>query len=414
MAFYTNSQGDLVEISQEHIDTSIKIKLELQKASPSGKCSWKQHKKLMEVEGFSDSDTCETYRVLIRDYQRKKGLLPTVDKYANFVSDNKLKSIENMIGELYLAKRECSQERRELNKTKREIADDLTVINSITEAVKQLDFNFRDEENPNKYPESDNQYVGIVTPSDWHIGLVIDGEGVECAKQRIVRYAYRVIDTCVKFDVNTVYVCNLGDIVNNVYMHKNTQAYNSELTLAEQIIRATELMVDFLDILATKLNVVYVGTVSGNHGRMSVKGETLFNDNAEVIVHNMIKTVIEERRKAGYVNIISEGFCYNGEYVINYINDSLCLFVHGDKEKTNGKDVIKKYSSIFDEPVDYVFKGHTHNFKVESENYDRKIVTSGCLMGSDDYAKSLGYYSLPTQNMVILGNDVFIPIEFRL
>lgn len=42
---YSDKRGNVVEVSQEHIDTTIKIKIELQKSSPSQKCSWSQHKK---------------------------------------------------------------------------------------------------------------------------------------------------------------------------------------------------------------------------------------------------------------------------------------------------------------------------------------------------------------------------------
>ena len=62
MAGYTNKDGIFIEVSESHIDTAIEIKLQLQKASPSFRCSWAKHKKLMEKEEYYDSENSENYR----------------------------------------------------------------------------------------------------------------------------------------------------------------------------------------------------------------------------------------------------------------------------------------------------------------------------------------------------------------
>ena len=97
---YSDKRGNVVEVSQEHINTAIKIKIELQKSSPSQKCSWSQHKKMMEIEGFTDSDTNENYRQMIKKAQKKSGELPELKKYVEMVTENKLKSIREEIGEI--------------------------------------------------------------------------------------------------------------------------------------------------------------------------------------------------------------------------------------------------------------------------------------------------------------------------
>lgn len=101
---YSDKRGNVVEVSQEHVDTAVKLKIELQKSSPSNKCSWSQHKRMMETEGFTDSDTNESYRQMVKKAQKKMGTLPELKKYVELVTENKLQSIREEIGEIYLEK----------------------------------------------------------------------------------------------------------------------------------------------------------------------------------------------------------------------------------------------------------------------------------------------------------------------
>ena len=128
---YSDKRGNVVEVSQEHINTAIKIKIELQKSSPSQKCSWSQHKKMMEIEGFTDSDTNENYRQMIKKAQKKSGELPELKKYVEMVTENKLKSIREEIGEIYLEKRDNQIILRELNKIKRELSDNIIFFDEL-------------------------------------------------------------------------------------------------------------------------------------------------------------------------------------------------------------------------------------------------------------------------------------------
>lgn len=411
MAKYTNKAKIEVEVSQEHIETAVRIKLELQNTSPSGKCNWKRHKELMEQAGFYDSENSETYRQLIKIKQKEMGLLPSNKKYAEFLADKKIESIEKLVGDMYIANRERQNINRQLNKTKREIADESLVIKDIKENITNLDV-IKFEKHQEVKDIENAEFVGLVTPADWHIGMLFNDLNFEVATQRVGYYAERVIQLSKTFGIKKVYVTHLGDIINHVYMHKNTQAYHSEFNVSEQIVKGTQLMFSFLNKLATELHVVYMGTIVGNHGRMSAKGETLTDDNVEVVIHEMIKTMIDMAQSpnltvddSGY----SKSFLVQPQVVTKNIG-----YIHGDKESRTGADRIKKYSSILGTQLDLLIQGHTHNYKVESENYDRKIITSGSLMGSDDYAQGLGLYTNASQLFVAVSNKEVIPIDINL
>lgn len=409
MAKYKNRLGERIDVSDEHIEVAIRVKMELQNLSPSGKCNWRKHKKLMEEEGFDDSDYNESYRCLIKAKQKELNLLPSQAKYADFVADKKIEAIDSLVGDIYIANRERQNINRILNKTKREIADERLIIKEIKESISEEQFTVAKVSKVKETKQDD--YIGIVTPSDWHIGLLHNGMGYEKATEKVDYYAREVVSKSKLLGIKEVYVVHLGDIINHVYMHKNTQAYSSEFNVSEQIVKATKLFFDFLQTLSKELKVNYLGTIVGNHGRMSNKGETLTDDNVEVVIHEMIKSLIEMSKNT---NIHIDDSNYEKSFLIQEINGRKVAFVHGDKESKTGADRLRKYSSITGEEIDLLIQGHTHTFKVESENYDRKIVTSGSLMGSDDYAESLGYYTNASQLMVAVNKNDMIPISISL
>ena len=80
-----------------------------------------------------------------------------------------------------------------------------------------------------------------------------------------------------------------------------------------------------------------------------------------------------------------------------------CKFIHGDHNKTkDGKTLIKSEMSVDNEFYDILFKGHLHNFSIESENNGRYIVR-GCLSGYNDFSLNFGCATFASQTIVVLG-----------
>src|SRR5205085_2309503 len=150
----------------------------------------------------------------------------------------------------------------------------------------------------------------LVAPSDWHIGYKNDTYNHSVAKERIDLYIVKIVEYASIFGINKFHLINLGDCVENLYMHKNTQSFNSEFTLAEQTVKATELLYEMIIKLSQVGEVVFHGVIRGNHGRMSAKGETVHNDSIEYIIHEGLKSLIKLTNNP---NIIVDDSKYNIE-----------------------------------------------------------------------------------------------------
>lgn len=406
---YTNRRGEVVHVSQEHLDTAIEIKLELQKQSPSGKTSWARLKRMMEQEGFDNAESSENYRQMIKSEQDKQGLLPDVKKYANMVSENKLQSIKDAIGEMSIAKRAGQNTYRELNKMKREWSDRIILFEEIGEHLQSVEFN-QEFEQLKPLKRTTNEMV--VPMSDWHVGLITQDFNYEIAQERVKEYARNIVHYADVFSINTVHVAGLGDLLNGSYMRPNQLAEN-EFSFSEQIVKATELVYMFLQELSKNLNVVYLGSIIGNHSRMSsgAKNNAEEGDSGENVLDHVIHRYIEIAKNN---RIVSDDRKQDNKAMAFEINGVKVKAVHGDLISKRSKEKLQQFISSDQEFYDVLLYGHFHHTNFAEENHARFAIGLGSLQGTTEFSKGLGYVTPPSQSVIILEGERIIPIRIQL
>lgn len=410
MAKYINKKDEEIVVSDKHIKTAINIKLELQKSVPSLRCNWRTHKLMMEQEGFFDSENSEAYRLLIKNEQKKLGLLPELKKHVEFLTENKLEAIKTEIGDLYIEKRSLQKSKQELNKTKREITDSLLVFDALRSELGNIDFSSLGE--VQRVYTEDEEYEGLIALSDIHIGQLIGKLGFETAKRRLEYFTQESLKKAKAFGIKKVKVVNLGDSIEHVYMHNTTQAFESEFPMAEQVTKAIQVIYKFLHDLSKELSVTFIGTIAGNHDRLNGnKKENVTGDSVALIIQEMLKEMIIMNQNP---NLRIDETNYSMELIQTEIKGKNIVMVHGDLLRGNDEDKLRKYSSITSSNVNILLSGHVHRFSVSSENYDRMIVTSSCLMGSNSYAQGLGYYSNAGQTFIAISEHDTVPLHISL
>ena len=376
--------------------TAAAIALELSKASPSGRIAWNKFRELMEVEGY-EVTTDKAYQEQVRYYMKKTPGSP-------------LEAIKQEVGEIYSETRQKQKAQQQLNKMKRYIVDDLSVISELKEVLGTI--TLTDLQSPAEEKlEATGQYTAVITPSDWHIGLVVDNMNHETQRKRVTEYLKATIQYLKLFDVTKVYVVDLGDIIENSYLHIPTSTATTEFNTATQFSKYIKLMLEFLNGLSQHFDVTYKGSISGNHDRLSKKDETLHGDSFAVMASEVIGhaiTLLDNK------NLHSDLLDYHKDRINFKVKGHHLVFVHGDKERGKGESIIQKYMSILNSPVDYLVKGHTHSFKVETESHGRKIFTSGTLNDANDYARGLGYYSTGSQMLLLVNRHVVTAVDIEL
>lgn len=399
MAVYRNRKNEKVEVSEEHIETAIEIKLELQKLSPSGKTNWSLHKKMMEEESYFDSESSENYRQLIKQQQKKRGQLPTITSYADLVSDKKLDSIKDAVGEMYISKRAIQNSNRELNKAKREIADNMLFLEDIKEHISKMDFG----KTNNDYvvvEEKDDDKRMIACLSDIHYGSVVDIEGrlynTDLSEKIILEYADKLISLGKKENVSIIDVVNLGDLVEHSNMRpQNT--YSVEKLLNEQVTEVTDIIISFLTKLSKHFKITY-SAIAGNHDRMvGNKNNALFGEHIVSISNKIIETFIKYREEGNIEYIPTESY----HHVISTKGKNF-LFVHGDTTPLKKDSVLAEQSALLDINFDAIVGGHIHHFTMREVADDKYVTTFGSIKGTDDFSLKVIHSSASRSQGVIL------------
>lgn len=402
---YTNSDGMVIDVSSEHLDKAIDIKLELQELSPSRRCPWNRHKQMMEQEGFNDSDTNESYRCLIKRYQKSVGKLSPVYKYADYVAEGKLDAIKKAVGEMYYEKMDNQKIMRELNKIKKDLTTSALAVEELKQVyIDDIDFSVPHYVYNPKFETSKNKAILIIT--DWHIGVKVNNclgnfYNYEIAKKRINKLKQETLDRCRLHNVTELHVCGLGDWVEHLYMRQN-QSQDCEFGKSMQTAKAEKLILDLLVSLGEYINVTYMG-IAGNHDREAGdKTQSFDGDNANVVINEGIKDMLDliKSPRITYVHIDPHEY-----YMTLELNGKKFKLGHGDKDNGNKKDRMKGHIVLDKEFYDCFIHGHLHNFYVQESDDGRIVIGVGCLMGRNNYSKDMLCATDAGQALIIVRED---------
>lgn len=414
---YTNVDGELTTVTKEHLQTATEIKLQLQEASPARRTNWSDHKKLMEKEGFFDSEKSENYRCLVKNYQRDTGQIVRAERHADLVAESKLQSIQEAVGDLYYQKRETHVERLELNKLKRQLVKTAMITEEVRDAMlDEMTFQIPKSAYEPRLPEGNHRAVLLIT--DWHLGAVVENVSgnrynLDIAKKRLGKLVQETLDYCGTFEVSQLDVVMLGDAIEHISMRSVNQAYEAELPMAQQIVKASDLIINLLVTLSQHINVEYTG-ISGNHDRSNGdKKANIDGDNVMVVINNTVGQFIKMAGIHRLKNSHSEDeLLYEA---VKEINGARIKFVHGDWETKQSKNKLESHMAMDEEIYEVLVMGHYHHFEVIERNFSNKEVYVGSLMGRNNYSKKIKATSDASQAMLIIREDgEVLPIRIGL
>lgn len=316
----------------------------------------------------------------------------------------RLAKIEEKEDELYKAKVKTADKLRQHRQLLREEGRLENIIDEIKSEVSYIEpivFKYKDLKNSNK------EAVNLI--GDWHIGAKVDNffgkYDMKISKERVEKMCGDVLSYIDKFDIETLHVVNLGDMIENGAIHISARVMQEEDAI-RQIMYVSELLATYLTKLSESCEVQYYSTLD-NHSRSNPK----FTDNIarESFVY-LIDWYLEERLKGNSrVNFNK-----------NMIDDSIGYFeVEGRKIMFTHGNFGKMNTSIQDLALgtgiipDYVCMGHFHVPKMK-DFHGRKLIVNGCLSGVSQYALDNRMFGKPAQTMLVFDgeNEINLQIKF--
>lgn len=238
--------------------------------------------------------------------------------------------------------------------------------------------------------------------TDIHTGIEINNWknvfNEDVLRQRIEKYTSDILDIRGLHQSQNCYLV-IGEILSGL-IHSNLRLQNN-MDLMEQFKYVSELISAMLIRLANHFYHIYVYTTPGNHSRISPKKEeALDGENMDVLLPFYLKARLQ--------NIDNVSICDNTiepEIAMFNIRGNNVFASHGHKDSPT--NVVQNFTMMFEIKPNIVLLGHRHTNGLTTV-YDTKIIESGCVSGSDQFATSIRKVNRPEQTISIIGESGLI------
>ena len=309
--------------------------------------------------------------------------------------------IQEQIDELYKAKKQLSDQRREYNKilTNDARADHLTekLIEAATMAPLQNYADIFTFKANTAYEEA------IICLSDWHYGQISDNiwnsYNTTICKERVATLFDKITAALQNHIVSTLHIILLGDFVNGA-IHTGSRVAAEENT-CDQLMHVSEMLANFINALSAYVDKVNVYSTYGNHARtIQNKNDSIHSDNMERVIPWWLKQRLVNNNK---VNVIDSEY-----YEFIYLNvcghNVVCTHGDLDRLKDLGMVVNSLFSKKYGTTIDYTFSGDKHHLE-SFEQFGVESTLVGSLCGTDEYANNKRLYSYPMQTLCIFTQE---------
>lgn len=237
--------------------------------------------------------------------------------------------------------------------------------------------------------------------TDIHTGIEIHNWKNEfnkdILKTRIEKFTQKILDIRKIHNSQDCYLV-IGEILSGI-IHNNLRLQNN-MDLMEQFKYISDLISSILVILSKNFHHVYVFVTPGNHSRISPKKEdALDGENMDLLLPYYLKARMQ--------NTQNVSICDNKldpEVASFKIRRTQVFAVHGHKD--NPSTVVQDFTMMFGLKPNILLMGHRHTNGLLTV-YDTKVIQSGCVSGSDNYALSIRKTNRPEQTVSVVSDDGF-------
>lgn len=316
--------------------------------------------------------------------------------------NEELKELQKMKDEVYKAKKQLSDQRREYNKVLTSDARSDHLTEKMIEAAENLNCNYPLLSSNPTYPVSKHKEA-LICFADWHYGMVTDNiwnkYNVSICKERVAKF----IDYCIEYlSLNRISIANiilLGDALHGS-IHSTCRIQSEEDTCS-QLMNVSELIAQAINRISSYVGNVNVYSCYGNHARViQNKKDSIHSDNFERIIPWWLRQRLQSNHK---VEIIESE--YKEFTKINILGKNV-VCVHGDLEqfKNLGVTVNTIFSQKFGETIDYTVSADKHHLE-EIGQFAIESILVRSLCGTDEHANNNRLYDKPGQTMIIFNDD---------
>lgn len=314
------------------------------------------------------------------------------------VGENKyLAELKEQTDEIYKAKKQLYDQRREYNKMLASDARADHLAEKLIEAANLVPL--KDYSEVFTFKNSVSNEEAVLLLADWHYGQVSNNiwnqYDTSICLQRVSKLFDKVSAALREHEIKTLHVALLGDFVNGA-IHTGCRVAAEENT-CEQLMHVSEIIANFINALSVYVGKINVYSTYGNHARtIQNKNDSIHADNMERVIPWWLEQRLKENSK---VDIIDSEY-----YEFIYLN--VCghnvVCTHGDLDKFSdiGVTINSLFSKKYGKAIDYTFSGDKHHLE-SFEQFGIESALVGSMCGTDEFANNKRLYSNPMQTLCI-------------
>ena len=306
-------------------------------------------------------------------------------------------SVKELLQEIRKERMKISDERVQNNAILRRMSREETIKEIAFAAAKEMSSKkMLDAPVINKFSTVTHNDA-ILQLSDWHYGIDVNTYwnkfNPDVCRERVSTLLTETIEFCEFFDVNSLYLVNLGDLICG-RIHQ-TLRLQSRIDTITQIMQVSEILAEFISALTSKGLFVYYYDCLDNHSRLEPnKADSLELESLARITPWFLS---ERLKNNDQVEICCN--TYDNDIISFEVNGYKVGGVHGHKDKP-GK-VVDGLTLMTKQNYDLILTAHLHHFNSDEQN-EVMVISNGSLMGTDYYAKDLRLSAKPSQNLILV------------
>ena len=344
------------------------------------------------------------YRCFVKNNQKRLGTLPIKDLSDCVISStcecHESDDLENKLAELYIEKTKIRDIYNAYRRTLRDEARLESLKDFISECISDLpQLKFNSAKINNNY---NNMSEAVLMLSDLHIGVECDNfynkYNLEIATKRLDKLADDVIEYCLARKVSRLTVCNLGDMIHGI-IHVNARL-EQQFDVIDQIIKAAELLANFLNKVNLHIPNLIYRSVLDNHSRaVANKSEHVEKEN----LSRLIDWYLMSRLNGSNITFAQDNLDAGlGKFKL--LNSKNVVFVHGHQDSIDKS--LQNFVGATEEFIHYALLGHYHSEKMKSFQ-GFKVFCNGSIVGTEQYALGRRLFNKPSQTLLIFeGNNI--------
>lgn len=382
----------------------------LGQAKDSGQldADWNEIAKLMNAE-FGDPDKPYSEAAWRKPYQMSKKFFEA-GVFNRLDEDKYFKELQIQKQELEKEQVKIRDERNELRRVIREEARKESYKDQILRSISEYQCNpleYDKNKQFNGVLKTDNDL--IISCTDIHAGIEIDNYfnkfNEDILRDRFNQYLDKIFEVQLRHGSENAYVI-LSELISGI-IHNELRIENNQ-NLIEQFLTVTDYISQFLSELSYHFNNVNVYICPGNHSRISPKKEDSLK--GENIDHLAIPFL--EAKLQNFKNIMFNTNKIEESIAMFDVRNNVVMASHGDKDAPS--NVVQKFTLLFGIRPSLVYLGHRHTNGLTTV-YNTKVVESGTMAGTDNYALDLRLHSKPSQTISVVtrnGLDCLYDVKF--